>query len=352
MLWVFSINDEEHYIECINMSLDEIAWEYSTSGYEQKHIQSPIKVGESLIHNLGYQRTTNLKGYVEAHNGAIIGLSLDRGEEIWRTEFDFLVSSMINSDGRLLIAYFGYLVEIDSVTGKELKRIDTQLLEAHKLGWDLVAVHDMGECLVFISSGDFSISIHDKATLEQIQVVRIPDSYGIHATHKPIVKDGTVYIALRGSNQDASRPSDYLLMKLTPCERVEEAVSMMEEKPPHKISVVSEPQNQESYRIDLDAITPDQLIRLAEVEVALIPGNHGKTMWGAPDKNPKFNGKISFYGTLPKNIVEAEIERARSYLKLLKEYWDELAAGEMGPYGSVKGTLIDLSCYLNNEKVA
>jgi len=29
-----------------------------------------------------------------------------------------------------------------------------------------------------------------------------------------------------------------------------------------------------------------------------------------------------------------------------------LAAGEMGPYGSVKGTLIDLSCYLNNEKVA
>lgn len=348
-LWVFSNEEKNQEFECFKMPSKSPVWRSNVTGYDLDRPKAPVKVGNNLVHNLGYQNSSNLKGYVEKFDGALLGLSLQGGNEVWRTEFERMVSGFINVDERLIVAYLGYIVELDAETGDELKRFDTQLPEAHRLSCQYVGIWDVKDYLLFVSSGDFSISVHDRSTLEQVQVIRIPDPYDIDAERGPVVKEGSVYFALRGGIQEPDRPSDYLMMKLSLGKK---PISLMEEKPPHKISVISEPESQESYRIDLDAQTPDQLIRLAEVEVALIPGNHGKTMWGAPDKNPKFNGKISFYGTLPENIAEAEIERARSYLKLLKEYWDELAAGDMGPYGSVKGTLIDLSCYLNGEKIA
>jgi hypothetical protein len=351
-LWVFSNEDKNQEFECFKIPSSNPVWRVSVAGYELERPKAPVKVGSNLVHNLGYQNSSNLKGYVEKFDGALLGLSLQGGREVWRTVFERMVSGFINVDERLIVAYLGYIVELDAETGDELKRFDTQLPEAHRLSCQYVGIWDVKDYLLFVSSGDFSISVHDRSTLEQIQVIRIPDPYDIDAEREPVVKEGSVYFALRGGIQEPDRPSDYLMMKLTPCELGAEPVSIMEEKPPHKISVISESQNQESYRIDLDAQTPDQLIRLAEVEVALIPGNHGKTMWGAPDINPKFNGKIAFYGTLPENISDTEIERTARYLKLLKEYWDKIAKGDMGPYGSVKGTLIDLSCYLNGEKIA
>jgi len=352
LLWVFSNEEKNQEFECFKIPSNSPVWRSSVAGYELERPKAPVKVGSNLVHNLGYQNSSNLKGYVEKFDGALLGLSLQGGKEVWRTAFERMVSGFINVDERLIVTYLGYIVELDAETGDELKRFDTQLPEAHRLSCQYVGIWDVKGYLLFVSSGDFSISVHDRSTLEQIQVIRIPDPYDIDAEREPVVKEGSVCFALRGGIQEQDRPSDYLMMKLTPCELGAEPVSIMEEKPPHKISVISEPQNQESYRIDLDAQTPDQLIRLAEVEVALIPGNHGKTMWGAPDINPKFNGKIAFYGTLPENISGTEIERTARYLKLLKEHWDKVAKGDMGPYGSVKGTLIDLSCYLNGEKIA
>jgi len=354
-VWMSNVLEGLQKVDCIDLKTGCDIWSWVDESYEPLRLEVPLKIAGVLIHNLGYEDSSNLKGYVENFNGAMVGLDLKTGHELWRTTFEYMVANYIDVDGRLILSTMGYLVELDPVTGKELKRVDTHFSEAHLQGRkDWIAVYDIEDALLFISSADKKLSIHDRHTLEQRQVVNLPDSpasYGVDAKHKPIRFKDTWNLKVGAGYQNADRPSNDMLMQITLCQPGEQPSTNIEEKPPYQVTVIEEKEGQESYRIDLEARTPDHLIRLAEVEVALIPGNHGNTMWGAPDKNPKFNGKIAFYGTLPSEISPAELNRAKGYLRLLVQHWERVAEGDMGPYGSIPGTYIELSCFLNGEKI-
>lgn len=354
-MWVCQTFECQQNVELFDIEKNGRIWEWKNDKYESIQRETPTKVGNVLIHNLGYEDSSNLKGYVENFNGAMVGLELKTGHELWRTTFEYMVANYIDVDGRLILSTMGYLIELDPITGKELNRVDTDFPVAHSQGRkDMVAVYDIEDALLFISSVDKKLSVHDRRTLEQLQIINLPDSpasYGVDAKHKPIKFKDTWNLKVGAGYQNADRPSNDMLMQLTLCQPGEQASTNIEKKPPYKVTAIEEQEGQESYRIDLDAQTTDQLIRLAEVEVALIPGNHGNTMWGAPDKNPRFNGKIAFYGTLPSEISPAELNRAKGYLRLLVKHWQRVAEGDMGPYGSIPGTCIELSCFLNGEEV-
>lgn len=331
-------------LSCYDFPTSHQNWEVAFDTYEQHNIQAPLFLDQGLvIFNLGY--------HTDSHQGAIVCLDLATGQQQWLTEFDTPISNIqIVNEKRILAAHQGCIVELCPKSGDVLQNIDTELPEAHKEGWDNLAIYAVFDKLLYVSSMDTKIAVFNKDTLEKEQVIQLPDYMDIYATHKPLIKNGKVYWSLRGGIQDVDRPSDYLLMELTPFSEDREPQVTMEEKPPVEVSVVQDGEY-ESYQIDLKSDTPDQLIRFAEIEVQLVASNHGHTMWGAPALNKKFNGKIQLNTELPEGTSGEEVERATKYLHVLKEYWDKHTQ-EMGPKGSVKGSYIALSCFLNGSKVA
>ena len=350
-LWVYTDNKEEQAIECLDMQTDQKIWAYHNSEYRYPQNTTPTKIGDVLVHNLGFKNSRDVDDQGKIiptlrEESALIGIELETGKKLWCCEFPFQVFNYINVDGRIILSTMNFMVELDPVTGQELKRVDTQLTSG--------AVHDIEDHLLFISSVDKTLSVHNRHTLEQMQVIELPKepvSYGIDDAKKPIKYKNTWNMSVGAGYQEADRPSNDMLMQISLCEPGEQPTSTIEEKPPHTVSIVPEANDEESYRIDLEAQTPDHLIRFAEIEISLIPAKHGDTMWGAPAKNKKFNGCIAFYGILPTNTSEADIERTRSYLKLLEQHWQRVAEGDMGPYGSTPGSVIVLKCYLNGDAV-
>lgn len=373
-IWIASSDkdlDGEFYktkIKCYSASNIGCVWEFIYNSYNPfgSHSHTPKKVGNCLVINLGYASKKSgsyVPEMAEAYerlgfkddivfiDGGLLAIDIETGKEIWRAKYDYAVSNFIAVEDRLFLAYLGEVIELDVNSGREINRVDTGYEHAHAFA-DQGAIHDVGEYLAYVSTLDKGITVYDKSTLHEVQKIQIPELYSLKSFNSFYVgEENKVYATLKGDAQSLSRPSDYLLMVLTPCQQGDLPSIDIEQKPPRTVTVIEE-DAEEFYRVELDAETADQLIRFAEVEIDLIAGNHGRTMWGAPAQNKKFAGRIEFQATLPEELPNSEIERAKEYLIVLREYWDKVKEDDCyGPYGGKPGTYICPNFYLNGETI-
>lgn len=355
-------------LDCYLVSSGEKIWSFQYDGFSEygSHSHTPKKVGDFLVVNLGYASKKSgsyVPEMAEAYerlgfkddivfiDGGLLAIDIETGKEIWRAKYDYAVSNFIVVEDRLFLAYLGKVIEVDVNSGGEISRVDTGYEHAHAFA-DQGAIHDVGEYLAYVSTLDKGITVYDKSTLNEVQKIQIPELYSLKSFNSFYVgEENKVYATLKGDAQSLSRPSDYLLMVLTPCQQGDVPSIDIEQKPPRTVTVIEE-DAEEFYRVELDAETADQLIRFAEVEIDLIAGNHGRTMWGAPAQNKKFAGRIEFQATLPEELPNSEIERAKEYLIVLREYWDKVKEDDCyGPYGGKPGTYICPNFYLNGETI-